>query len=290
MATILKGAPVVAAMNEANAARCAALAAKGITPTLAVVRVGEREDDLSYERGVMTRCGKVGVAVRQFLLPADATQDALLEVIEKINADKSIHGCLLFRPLPRQFDDRTIRAALTPEKDIDGITDGSLAGVFTNTALGYPPCTAQACLEILKYYDIPLSGKRAVVVGRSMVVGRPLSMLFLKENATVTVCHTKTADLKAVCREADILVAAAGKAGMISGEFVKPGAVVADVGINVDENGALKGDVEWDGLEAAAAAAATPVPGGVGSVTTAVLCRHLAEAAMRKYGAEQAQN
>ena len=165
MATILKGAPVVAAMNEANAARCAALAAKGITPTLAVVRVGEREDDLSYERGVMTRCGKVGVAVRQFLLPADATQDALLEVIKKINADKSIHGCLLFRPLPRQFDDRTIRAALAPEKDIDGITDGSLAGVFTNTALGYPPCTAQACLEILKYYDIPLSGKRAVVVG-----------------------------------------------------------------------------------------------------------------------------
>jgi methylenetetrahydrofolate dehydrogenase (NADP+)/methenyltetrahydrofolate cyclohydrolase len=289
MATILKGAPVVAAMNEANAARCAALAAKGITPTLAVVRVGEREDDLSYERGVMTRCGKVGVAVRQFLLPADAAQDALLEVIEKINADKSIHGCLLFRPLPRQFDDRTIRAALAPEKDIDGITDGSLAGVFTNTALGYPPCTAQACLEILKYYDIPLSGKRAVVVGRSMVVGRPLSMLFLKENATVTVCHTKTADLKAVCRDADILVAAAGKAGMISGEFVKPGAVVADVGINVDENGALKGDVEWGGLEAAAAAA-TPVPGGVGSVTTAVLCRHLAEAALRKYGAEQAQN
>ena len=150
MATILKGAPVVAAMNEANAARCAALAAKGITPTLAVVRVGEREDDLSYERGVITRCGKVGVAVRQFLLPADATQEALLDVIAKINADASIHGCLLFRPLPKQFDDRTIRAALAPEKDIDGITDGSLAGVFTNTALGYPPCTAQACLETLK--------------------------------------------------------------------------------------------------------------------------------------------
>ena len=190
MATILKGAPVVAAMNEANAARCAALAAKGITPTLAVVRVGEREDDLSYERGVMTRCGKVGVAVRQFLLPADATQDALLEVIEKINADKSIHGCLLFRPLPRQFDDRTIRAALAPEKDIDGITDGSLAGVFTNTALGYPPCTAQACLEILKYYDIPLSGKRAVVVGRSLVVGKPAAMMLDRENATVTICNS----------------------------------------------------------------------------------------------------
>ena len=156
MATILKGAPVVAAMNEANAARCAAMQEKGVVPTLAVVRVGARPDDLSYEKGVLTRCGKVGVAVKQFLLPEDAAQDALLEVIRKINADPSIHGCLLFRPLPRQFDDRAVRAALAPEKDIDGITDGSLAGVFTNTAIGYPPCTAQACLEILKYYQLSL--------------------------------------------------------------------------------------------------------------------------------------
>ena len=171
MATILKGAPVVAAMNERNAALCEQLKAKGITPTLAVVRVGEREDDLSYERGVMTRCGKVGVAVRQFVLPADATQEQLLRVLDEVNTDDGIHGCLLFRPLPKQFDDRTVRAALRPEKDVDGITDGSLAGVFTNTELGYAPCTAQACMEILKYYNVPLSGKRAVVVGRSLVVG-----------------------------------------------------------------------------------------------------------------------
>ena len=150
MATILKGAPVVAAMNERNAALCEQLKAKGITPTLAVVRVGEREDDLSYERGVMTRCGKVGVAVKQFVLPADATPEQLLRILDEVNTDDGIHGCLLFRPLPKQFDDRTIRAALRPEKDIDGITDGSLAGVFTNTALGYAPCTAQACMEILK--------------------------------------------------------------------------------------------------------------------------------------------
>ena len=164
MTTILKGAPVVAAMNERNAALCEQLKAKGITPTLAVVRVGEREDDLSYERGVMTRCGKVGVAVKQFVLPADATPEQLLRILDEVNTDDGIHGCLLFRPLPKQFDDRTIRAALRPEKDIDGITDGSLAGVFTNTALGYAPCTAQACMEILKYYNVPLSGKRAVVV------------------------------------------------------------------------------------------------------------------------------
>ena len=183
MATILKGAPVVAAMNERNAALCEQLKAKGITPTLAVVRVGEREDDLSYERGVMTRCGKVGVAVKQFVLPADATQEQLLRVLDEVNTDDGIHGCLLFRPLPKQFDDRTVRAALRPEKDIDGITDGSLAGVFTNTDLGYAPCTAQACMEILKYYNVPLSGKRAVVVGRSLVVGKPAAMMLDRENA-----------------------------------------------------------------------------------------------------------
>ena len=278
MATILKGAPVVAAMNEAKAARCAALAAKGITPTLAVVRVGEREDDLSYERGVMTRCGKVGVAVRQFLLPADATQDALLEVIEKINADKSIHGCLLFRPLPRQFDDRTIRAALAPEKDIDGITDGSLAGVFTNTALGYPPCTAQACLEILKYYDIPLSGKRAVVVGRSLVVGKPAAMMLDRENATVTICNSRTQNLPALCKEADVVVVAMGKRGFIGADCLREGQTVVDVGIHVGDDGKLCGDVRFAEAEPVVEAI-TPVPGGVGTVTTSVLVGHVVEAA-----------
>ena len=278
MATILKGTPVVAAMNEANAARCAALAAKGITPTLAVVRVGEREDDLSYERGVMTRCGKVGVAVRQFLLPADATQDVLLEVIEKINADKSIHGCLLFRPLPRQFDDRTIRAALAPEKDIDGITDGSLAGVFTNTALGYPPCTAQACLEILKYYDIPLSGKRAVVVGRSLVVGKPAAMMLDRENATVTICNSRTQNLPALCKEADVVVVAMGKRGFIGADCLREGQTVVDVGIHVGDDGKLCGDVRFAEAEPVVEAI-TPVPGGVGTVTTSVLVGHVVEAA-----------
>ena len=278
MATILKGAPVVAAMNERNAALCEQLKAKGITPTLAVVRVGEREDDLSYERGVMTRCGKVGVAVRQFLLPADATQDALLEVIEKINADKSIHGCLLFRPLPRQFDDRTIRAALAPEKDIDGITDGSLAGVFTNTALGYPPCTAQACLEILKYYDIPLSGKRAVVVGRSLVVGKPAAMMLDRENATVTICNSRTQNLPALCKEADVVVVAMGKRGFIGADCLREGQTVVDVGIHVGDDGKLCGDVRFAEAEPVVEAI-TPVPGGVGTVTTSVLVGHVVEAA-----------
>ena len=285
MAAILKGAPVVAAMNEVNAARCAALSEKGIIPTLAVVRVGAREDDLSYERGVMTRCGKVGVAVRQFLLPADASQDELLDVIQKINADASIHGCLLFRPLPKQFDDRTIRAALDPKKDIDGITDGSLAGVFTNTAIGYPPCTAQACLEILKYYQIPLSGKRAVVVGRSLVVGKPAAMMLDRENATVTMCNSRTQDLPALCREADVVVVAMGRMGAIGGDALREGQVVVDVGIHVNEEGKLCGDVRFSEAEPFVDAI-TPVPGGVGTVTTSVLVGHVVDAAEKAAAAQ----
>ena len=281
MAMILKGAPVVAAMNEANAARCEALKAKGITPTLAVVRVGAREDDLSYERGVMTRCGKVGVAVRQYLLPADASQEQLLDVIHGINADPAIHGCLLFRPLPKQFDDRTIRAALSPEKDIDGITDGSLAGVFTNTAIGYPPCTAQACLEILRHYDLPLSGKRAVVVGRSLVVGKPAAMMLDRQNATVTLCNSRTQNLPALCREADILVVAMGKMGFIGGDCLREGQVVVDVGIHVNAEGKLCGDVRFAEAEPVVGAI-TPVPGGVGTVTTSVLVSHVVDAAEKK--------
>ena len=283
MAQILKGAPVVAAMNEANAARCAALKEKGIAPTLAVVRVGAREDDLSYERGVMTRCGKVGVEVKQYLLPADAAQDDLLKVIAQINTDPSIHGCLLFRPLPRQFDDRTVRAALAPEKDIDGITDGSLAGVFTNTAIGYPPCTAQACLEILKYYSIPLSGRRAVVVGRSLVVGKPAAMMLDRENATVTICNSRTQDLPALCREADVLVVAMGRMGAIGGDCLRAGQVVVDVGIHVNEEGRLCGDVRFAEAEPVVDAI-TPVPGGVGTVTTSVLVGHVVEAAEKTLG------
>ena len=278
MSVILKGAPVVAAMNEANAARCAALREKGVVPTLAVVRVGAREDDLSYEKGVMARCAKVGVEVKQFLLPADAAQEELLGVIACINADPSIHGCLLFRPLPRQFDDRTVRAALAPEKDIDGITDGSLAGVFTTTALGYPPCTAQACLEILKFYGIPLSGRRAVVVGRSLVVGKPAAMMLDRENATVTLCNSRTRDLPEVCREADIVVVAMGKAGAVGAEHLREGQVVVDVGIHVNEEGKLCGDVRFGEAEPLVEAI-TPVPGGVGTVTTSVLVSHVVEAA-----------
>ena len=280
MATILKGAPVVAAMNEKTAALCARLKALGIFPTLAVVRVGEREDDLSYERGVMKRCEKVGVGVQRFVLSADAPEPELLEVIARINADATLHGCLLFRPLPRQMDDRTVRSALNPHKDVDGITDDSLAGVFTNGDIGYPPCTAQACMEILDYYGVELNGKRVTVVGRSLVVGKPVAMMLDRKNATVTMCHSRTRNLARICKEADVLVVAMSKAGGIDGSCLREGQIVVDVGIHVNEEGKLCGDVNYDQAEPVVAAI-TPVPGGVGTVTTSVLVRHVAEAAAR---------
>ena len=257
MAQILKGAPVVAAMNEANAARCAALKEKGIVPTLAVVRVGAREDDISYEKGIVTRCGKVGVEVRQFHLAEDVTQEELLDVIRQINGDASVHGCLIFRPLPKRFDDRRVQEALAPEKDVDGITDGSMAGVFTN---------------------MPLSGKRAVVVGRSLVVGKPAAMMLDRENATVTLCNSRTRDLPALCREADVLVVAMGRRGAIGADCLREGQVVVDVGIHVNEEGKLCGDVRFDEAEPIVEAV-TPVPGGVGTVTTSVLVGHVVDAA-----------
>lgn len=278
MAEHWKGAPVAQALTERLAARADELKARGIVPTLAIVRVGERPEDLSYERGALKRCEKVGIRVKQFALPKEAGHGDLMEVIQQINADREIHGCLLFRPLPAHMDEEAICAALDPAKDVDGITAGSLAAVFTGSGAGYPPCTAQACMEILEHYGCDLTGKRAVVVGRSLVVGRPLAMLLLGKNATVTLCHTRTADLAAECRRAEVLIAAAGQANMISRDHLAPGQLVLDVGINVDQDGNLVGDVDFAAADEMAAAV-TPVPGGVGAVTTSVLAAHVLQAA-----------
>ena len=255
----------------------------GHVPTAAIVRVGERPDDLSYEKGVIKKIASFGMEVKTYVFPEDISEEEFLEEFRKINADESVDGILLFMPLPKHMNGKLFESAIDPVKDLDGISPVNRAKVFAGEADGFAPCTAEAVIEVLKAFEIPMAGKRAVVVGRSMVVGRPLSMLFLKENATVTVCHTRTADLKEECKRAEILVAAAGKAKMLDKEYVADGAVVIDVGINVDENGKLCGDVKWDGLEEAASAA-TPVPGGVGAVTTAVLCKHLAQAALRRRG------
>lgn len=281
MAKQLLGKEVTAALNEKIKKDVAVLQKKGIHPTLGIIRVGEREDDLSYERGATKRCETLGVAYKKYLLPADVTEEELLAVIDAVNKDDAIHGVLMFRPLPKHLNEERIVKALSLEKDVDGITDGSMAGVFAGTKQGFPPCTPQACMEILDYYGIDCTGKKAVVVGRSLVVGKPAAMMLIKKNATVTVCHTKTADMQEVVKKADIVIVAAGRAGVVDASYVSAGQTIIDVGINVNEEGKLCGDVKYDEVEAIVDAI-TPVPGGVGTVTTSVLVGHVVEAAMRK--------
>ena len=281
MATLLKGAPVAAALTERAAAEAAALKEKGIAPTLAILRVGAREDDLSYERGAMKRCGQADVAVKSVVLPETVDSGDFFETLEQLNRDDGVHGILLLRPLPGQIDGERARNAIAPEKDVDGCTDGSLVGVFTDTPLGFPPCTAQAALEILDYYGIDPKGKRAAVIGRSLVVGRPAAMLLLHRDATVTICHTKTADLAAAALDAELLIVCAGKPELLGGDYFHPGQTVVDVGIHWNgETQKLCGDVRFTEAERVVDAI-TPVPGGVGAVTTAVLVSHVVEAARR---------
>lgn len=283
MAQSLLGKEVNAVLNERIRGKAEALKEKGIFPTLGIIRVGEKGDDIAYERGAMKRCASLGVEVRQYLLPEDVTQEALLETIRQVNEDPSVHGVLMFRPLPDHLDEDAACGALDPEKDVDGITAGSMAGVFSGHEKGFPPCTPEACMEILDHYGFDCYGKRAVVVGRSLVVGKPAAMMLLKKNATVTVCHTKTVDMPAICREAEILIVAAGQPGMVDRTYMSPGQVIIDVGINVDAEGKLCGDVNYEDAQEIAAAV-TPVPGGVGGVTTSVLVGHVVEAAERQAG------
>lgn len=281
MAEIWKGAPVAAALSETVAAEAAALQERGVVPTLAILRVGQRDDDLAYERGAMKRCEKVGVAVKNVVLPADVDSETFFAALNHLNTDPAVHGILMFRPLPKQLDGEKARKLLAPEKDVDGCTDGSLAGVFTNTPLGFPPCTAQAAIEILRYYGVDPKGKRVAVIGRSLVIGRPVAMMLMHANATVTVCHTRTLDVPSVTREADIVVAASGQMESVGAAYLRPGQIVIDVGIGWNEaKQKLCGDVLQEEAEPIAAAL-TPVPGGVGSVTSAVLAKHVVEAAKR---------
>lgn len=281
MAKILKGSEVAKAINERTIRQTEKLKEAGVTPTLAILRVGERSDDISYEKGAVKRCEGTGVAVKQVVLPADISQEAFDEALTALNEDPQVHGILMFRPLPSQLDNERARQMLSPSKDVDGCTDGSLAGVFTNTPLGFCPCTAQAAMEILDYYQIDCKGKNAVVIGRSLVVGRPAAMLLMHKNATPTICHTKTVDMPDIVRRADIVIVCAGKMESIGSEYFSEGQTVIDVGIGWNEaKGKLCGDVDFDTAEPLVDAI-TPVPGGVGAVTTAVLVSHVAEAAER---------
>lgn len=278
MATRLTGKEVVARMGENMRDRVEALAAQGITPTLAIVRVGERPDDLSYERTALKRAEGLGIEVRSMVLPVDASQDELLSIIENINADDGIHGCLLFRPLPKSIDEKAVCDALAPRKDIDGISAASLSAVFTGEGEGFAPATAQACIEMLDFYGIGLEGKHVCVVGRSLVIGRPVAMMALERNASVTICHSKTSNLAEKMRGADIVICATGRARAYGADCFNAGQTVLDVGINFDEEGNLCGDVDFTSAESAVEFI-TPVPGGLGSVTTSVTMMHVIEAA-----------
>ena len=261
-----------------------------MNPTLAIVRCGERPDDLSYEKGATKRAEALGVAVEKFLLPEDVSKEELLRTIDAINANDAIHGVLMFRPLPKHLkaDQDEICNRLDPRKDVDGMTDGSNAGVFMGKKLGFAPCTPAACMEILDHYGIDCTGKKAVVIGRSLVVGKPAAMMLMAKNATVTVCHTRTVDVPAVAREADILISAAGVLNSLTKDYVRPGQIVVDVSINWDPEkvnakggkGAIAGDAVFEEVEPIVEAI-TPVPGGVGAVTTSVLIGHVVEAAER---------
>ena len=291
MAKLLLGKEVTDALNANLQTRTAALREKGIVPTLAIIRVGADPSDLSYEKGATKRAELVGVEVKKFELPADASKADVLAVIDQVNADDSIHGVLMFRPLPKHLkaDQNEICNRLDPRKDMDCMTHLSNAGVFEGlNNLGYAPCTPAACMEILDYYGIDCKGKNAVVIGRSLVVGKPAAMMLMGKNATVTVCHTKTVNTAEICRNADIIVSAAGVLGSLTKDFVRPGQVVIDVSMNWDPNkvtskgvGGMSGDAVFDEVEPIVDAI-TPVPGGVGSVTTSVLMKHVVEAAEKR--------
>lgn len=247
-------------------------------PKLAIVRVGENPDDMSYERGATKKLKSFGLDVASYVFPQDISDEEFKKAFRDINEDDEVTGILLLRPLPRTINEKDIENMIDPQKDLDGISPINIAKVFVGDTTGFSPCTAEAVIEVLKAYDIELTGKRVTVVGRSMVVGKPVSMLLLKENATVTMTHTRTVDLKKTCSDAEIVIAAAGRAKMLNSDYCGQDAVMIDVGINVDENGKLCGDVDYATLDGKASAA-TPVPGGVGTVTTAVLAKHLIQAA-----------
>ena len=291
MAKQLLGKEVTEALNAKLQAKVEELKAKGISPKLGIIRCGENPSDLSYEKGATARAELIGVEVEKFLLPEDVTKEALIAQIEAINADDSIHGVLMFRPLPKHLkaDQNEICNKLDPRKDVDCMTDLSNAGVFEGRSdLGFPPCTPQACMEILAHYGIDCKGKKAVVIGRSLVVGKPAAMMLMDRNATVTICHTKTVNTAEIAREADILVSAASVLNSLTKDFVRPGQIVIDVSINWDAEkinakggkGGIAGDAVYSEVEPIVEAI-TPVPGGVGSVTTSVLIGHVVEAAER---------
>lgn len=277
---ILKGKPVADAISQKTAELVEELLNKDICPTLAILRVGANESDIAYEKNAEKKAKSLGIHVEKYIMDGDSTEDDVLDVLAVINGDPNIHGILMFRPLPKHMDEDKVRNHIEPSKDIDGISDAAVGSLFLGNAKGFPPCTAEAAMAILDYYGVEIQGKKAVVIGRSLVIGKPAAMMLLDKNATVTICHSKTTeeDLKEACKNADIIIAAAGRAKTVTAEHVDGKQIIVDVGINFDEEGNMCGDVDFDDV-CDNVSAITPVPGGVGGVTTALLMYHVATAA-----------
>jgi methylenetetrahydrofolate dehydrogenase (NADP+)/methenyltetrahydrofolate cyclohydrolase len=282
---VMKGAEVAERMRESLVDSLAVLLRRGVEPKLGIVRVGERPDDLAYERGALRRFESLGIAARVFAFPEETGREDFEAEFGKINGSKTVHGILLFRPLPKHLDAESIKKMIDPAKDVDGMSPLNAAKVFLaggeseGNGDGFAPCTPAAVMKTLDHYGVSLAGKNVAVVGRSPVVGRPLAMLMLARNATVTICHTRTRRLEDICRNADIVVSAAGKTKTITPACVSEKSVVVDVGINVDENGKLCGDADYDAVSPIVSMI-SPVPGGVGAVTTSVLAEHVLKAAL----------
>jgi len=283
MGTLIKGKPVAEEIKEELKSEVKELKAKGIIPKLAIIRVGDDPGDMAYERGAIKTMVSINIETDVRALSKNITQSDFINELKKVNNDKSIHGILILRPLPKQLDENIIKNVIAPEKDVDCFSPVNVAKVFEGDETGFPPCTPSAVMEILKYYDIPLKGKNTVVIGRSMIVGKPAAMLLLKEHATVTICHSRTIDLPQVASGAELLVVGIGRAKMVNSSHIKNGAIVIDVGINVGEDGKLCGDVDTDDC-INKVSMITPVPGGVGSVTTSVLAKHVVKACKMQVG------
>ena len=277
----LGGKEVADKIMEELRVKVSELKSKGVSPKLAILRVGAREDDLAYERGVLKRFETIDVEVEVTALDAGVSQDELDKAFDSINNDSKVHGILVFRPLPKPLSDEHMRRTIDPGKDVDFMDIRNMENVLAGVPGAAAPCTAEAVMALIKHYNIETKGKKVTVVGRSLVIGKPVALLLTTANATVTVCHTKTVDMEAECRNADIIVACCGVAKLINENYVKPGQIVIDVGMNVDENGKLCGDVDYEKVSGIAEAA-TPVPGGVGSITTAILLKHVVDNAERQ--------
>ena len=267
-------------IKEELAKKVQLLAAEGLRPKLGIIRVGARPEDISYEKGIMKNCESIGISCEVTALSDDISNEDFMMALEAANSDRSINGILVFRPLPAHIDEDRARNMINPAKDIDCMNPYNLAKVFEGDDSGFEPCTPAAVMEIIRFFGINLQGENVAVIGRSMVVGKPLSMMLLKENATVTICHSRTKDIRSIVSRADIVVAALGKARAVGADYIKPGAVVIDVGVNGAPEGGICGDVDFEKVKDIASKI-TPVPGGVGAVTTLMLLKHVVEAAQQ---------